>query len=55
MKLSAPTTIVFLISLVIAIIGLLGRYAGISMPIENFHIMLVAWIVLSAGCLMKGI
>jgi len=55
MKLSAPTTIVFLISLVIAIIGLLGRYAGISMPLENFHIMLVAWIVLSAGCLMKGI
>ena len=55
MKLSAPTTIVFLISVVIAVVGLLGRYAGIAMPLENFHIMLVAWLVLAAGCMMKGI
>lgn len=55
MKLSAPTMIVFLISVVIAVLGLLGRYMGISMPLENFHIMLVAWLVLAAGCVMKGI
>ena len=55
MNLSAPTMIVFIISVVIAILGLLGYYAGIGMPIGNFHIMLIAWLVLAAGCLFKGI
>ncbi len=55
MKLSAPTMIVFLISLVVAVLGLLGHYAEVNMPLGNFHIMLTAWIVLAAGCVMKGI
>ena len=55
MNLSAPTMIVFLISVVLAVLGLLGYYGGIGMPLGNFHIMLVAWIVLAAGCVMKGI
>ena len=55
MKLSAPTMIVFLISVVIAVLALLGRYMGIAMPLENFHVMLVAWLVLAAGCVMKGV
>ncbi len=55
MNISAPTKMVFLISLAIAVLGLLGRYAGIDLFLSNFHIMLVAWIVLTAGCLMKGI
>ena len=55
MNLSAPTMIVFLISVVIAILGLAVKYAGISLPLGDFHIMLVAWLVLAAGCVMKGI
>lgn len=55
MKLSAPTMIVFLISLVIAVLGLLQRYAGISLPLESFHVMLTAWIVLFIGNVMKGL
>jgi len=55
MNLSAPTMVVFLISVVLAILGLLGYYAGIGLPIASFHIMLVAWIVLAAGVMMKGI
>ena len=55
MNLSAPTMIVFLISLALAIVALLVQYAGIALPIGSFHLMLVAWIVLAAGCLMKGI
>ncbi len=55
MNLSAPTMVVFLISVAVAILGLLGYYAGIGMPLANFHIMLIAWIVLAAGVLMKGI
>jgi hypothetical protein len=55
MNLSAPTMIVFIISVVVAILGLLAHYAGIGMPLGSFHLMLVAWMVLAAGCLMKGI
>jgi hypothetical protein len=55
MNLSAPTMIVFIISVVVAILALLVQYAGVSLPLGSFHIMLVAWIVLAAGCLMKGI
>lgn len=54
MNLSAPTMIVFLISLVVAVLGLLSHYAGVSLPLGSFHIMLVAWIILAAGNLMKG-
>lgn len=55
MNLSAPTMIVFLISLVLAVLGLLSYYAGIALPLGSFHLMLAAWIVLVAGNVMKGI
>jgi hypothetical protein len=56
MKLSAPTMVVFLISVAIAVLGLLARYAGVTIiPLENFHLMLVAWLVLAAGCVLKGV
>lgn len=55
MNLSAPTMMVFLISVVLAILALLVQYAGISIGIGAFLIMLVAWIVLAAGCMMKGL
>jgi hypothetical protein len=56
MKLSAPTQIVFIISLIIAIIGLvvaLGVLHGI--PIASVWIMLVAYVVLAIGCLLRGV
>lgn len=55
MRLSAPTTLVFVISLVIAIVGILvgmGMIVGIS--IASFWILAVAYVVLAAGCLLKG-
>jgi len=55
MSLSAPTTVVFIISVIIAIIGLLAGLAIIpGLPISAFWIMAVAWVVLAAGCLFKG-
>ncbi|PWW02256.1 hypothetical protein DFR52_102924 [Hoeflea marina] len=56
MRLSAPSTLVFVISLVIAIVGLLvgtGMVVGIS--IASFWILAVAYVVLAAGCLMRGL
>ncbi len=55
MKLSAPTVIVFLISLVVAVLGLLSYYAGMTLPLSSYHLMLVAWVVLTVGVVMKGL
>ena len=56
MKLSAPTQIVFLISLVIAVIGLLIALGVLAMiPIASVWVMLIAYIVLAGGCLLKGV
>ena len=56
MNLSAPTQIIFIISAVIAVIGLLIALGVLAMiPIASVWVMLVAYIVLAAGCLMKGV
>jgi hypothetical protein len=56
MKLSAPTQIVFIISLIIAVIGLLIALNVLAMiPIASVWVMLIAYIVLAAGCLLKGV
>lgn len=56
MRLSAPTIIVFLISIVIAILGVLaglGIFAII--PISAFWLVTIAYVVLAVACLFKGI
>lgn len=56
MNLSAPTMVVFLISLVIAALGLLDGLGVLSIiPIQAFWMMTIGYIVLAAGCLFKGI
>ncbi len=56
MNLSAPTQIVFIISVIIAIIGLLMAFGVFSLgAISAFWVMTVAFVVLAAGCLLKGI
>lgn len=55
MNLSAPTQVVFLISLVLAVIGVLAGLAIIpGLPISAFWIVTIAYIVLAAGCLLKN-
>lgn len=55
MNLSAPTQIVFIISLVIAVIALLMFFNVIAfIPIAAFWVMTLAFVVLVAGCLLKG-
>lgn len=55
MNLSAPTKIVFLISLVIAIVGILAGLAIVpGLPIAAIWIVAVGYVVLALGCLLKG-
>ncbi len=55
MNLSAPTIPVFIISLVIAVLGILDG-AGIFsiVPIQAFWMVTIGYIVLLAGNLLKG-
>ncbi len=56
MNLSAPTMVVFLISLAIAVLGLLAGLGILSIiPISAFWLMTIGYVVLAAGTLMKGI
>lgn len=57
MDLSAPTKIVFIIALILAVLSLLPLI-GIAVAIlgaYSYWLLLVAFIVLAAGCLMKGV
>ncbi|MCA0434658.1 MAG: hypothetical protein LCH46_15545 [Proteobacteria bacterium] len=56
MNLSAPTTVVFIISVIIAIIGVLAALGVVAfIPLASVWIMTIAFVVLAAGCLFKGI
>jgi hypothetical protein len=55
-KLSAPTQVVFLISLILAIIAVIGVF--VSIPFVSayaFWIAIIGYIVLAAGCVLKGV
>ena len=56
MKLNAPTFIVFVISAVLAVLSLLSVF--IPLPIISayaFWVLLIAYIVLVAGNVLKGV
>ena len=56
MNLSAPTTIVFIVSLVIAVLGILAGLGILAIiPVSAFWLVTVGYVVLAAGCLFKGI
>ena len=56
MKLSAPTQMIFLISVVVAIIAVLMALGVISfIPVAAVWIMALAYVILAAGCLLKGV
>jgi hypothetical protein len=55
MKLSAPTTLFFVISLVVAILGVLAALGTLSViPIAPVWIVAIGYAVLAVGCLFKG-
>lgn len=56
MKLNTPTTLVFVVALVIAIIAALQALGTLSiLPVASVWLMAAAYVVLAAGCLFKGV
>ncbi len=55
MNLSAPTQIIFVITVIIAIIGLLMAFGVFSLgAISAFWVMTIAYVVLAVACLIRG-
>jgi hypothetical protein len=56
MKLSAPTQMVFLISVVLAILAVVATFVAIPVVSANaFWVAIVAYLVLVAGNVLKGV
>jgi len=55
-RLNAPTQMIFLISLALAILAVLGLFVTIPfVSIYAFWVAIIAYIVLAAGCVMKNV
>ena len=55
MRLSAPTTVLFVVSVVIAVLAVLAAIGTLaSIPVASVWIMAIAYVVLALGCLIKG-
>ncbi|HSK31834.1 MAG TPA: hypothetical protein VLA17_17885 [Candidatus Limnocylindria bacterium] len=56
MKLNAPTQVVFIISLIIAVLALIGHFVLVPFVTEyKFWFAIVAYVVLAAACVLKGV
>jgi hypothetical protein len=57
--LTPPSVIVFVISLVLAVLAMLVHYAHVSVPVINssrvFDVLAIAYVVLTAGVLIRGV
>jgi hypothetical protein len=56
MNLSPPTTAVFIISLILAALAVIGKFVAIPFITEHgFWVAVVAYVVLAVGNLFRGI
>jgi len=57
MELSAPKTITFVISFIVAVVAVVIHYAHVAIPhVESgFVILLVAYLILVAGNVLSGV
>jgi len=58
MNISAPRQITLIISVVIALVALVARYSGVTIPIIGEHpfgTLLIGYLVLLVGNLFKGV
>lgn len=55
MNLSAPTNLIFFLSVIVAVIGGLSALGVIAfIPVASVWIMAIAYAILAIGCLFKG-
>jgi hypothetical protein len=53
---SAPTQLVFIISIIIALIGVLAALNVVTfIPVASVWIVTVAFVLLAAACLIRGL
>ena len=56
MNLNAPTQVVFIISLIIAVLALIGHFVAVPFVSEyKFWFAIVGYVVLAAACVLKGV
>ncbi len=56
MRLNAPTQLVFLISFALAILALIGHFVLVPyLTAYQFWVAIVAYVVLAAPCVLKGV
>jgi hypothetical protein len=56
MNLSPPTTAVFVISLILALLAIVGKFGAIPFITEHgFWVAVIAYVVLAVGNLLRGI
>jgi uncharacterized membrane protein YeaQ/YmgE (transglycosylase-associated protein family) len=56
--LTPPSYIIFLISIILAVVALLMTYAGVRIPISGlraFDLLAIAYVVLTVGVLFRGL
>jgi len=56
-NLSPPSQVTFILSVLLAVLALLVRYADVAVPVvsgHSFETMLVAFLLLLAGVLFRG-
>jgi len=55
MNLSAPTQVIFIISLILALLALIGHFVNIPVVTQyQFWLAILGYVVLAGGCLLKG-
>lgn len=56
MVLTPPTTAVFLISLILAVLALIGKFVAIPVFTDHgFWVAIIAYVILAIGALFKGV
>jgi hypothetical protein len=56
MNLSPPTTAVFIISLILAVLAVIGTFVAIPLVSANaFWVAIIAYVILAVGNLFRGV
>jgi hypothetical protein len=57
--LTPPSVVIFVISIILAVLAMLVRYAHVSVPVINasrvFDVLAIAYVLLAAGVLIRRI
>jgi hypothetical protein len=57
--LTPPSVVIFVISIVLAVLAMLVRYAHVSVPVINasrvFDVLAIAYVLLAAGVLVRRV